>query len=382
MREHKIKKNEDFDRKINRLVSLAIDGLEPLYDPEKKLFTHYILAGKQTPMPDSWVITYSAITLLGLLKTRQADLDVHWFDELEVMGALVQSLEGQFKPGDLGLILWTDAKNDGKHSQVLLEEVKQQTRDGSISQMINSELAWVLTGLSYSKLNDTQDNMVEELANIYYEALKQNFHPETGLFSHMEHAKGRLNIRAQIGSFADQIYSIYALSVYHQAFGWPESKAIALQCADQIYQFQGFQGEWWWHYHAGKGMVASRYPVYATHQNGMGPMGLLKLSEICERDFSAPIQKSMQWLFGDNNLGAEMVEWENNTIWRDIERKAPASYLRYLSFALAVAGLKRPIQCLESVRAFTINKEMRPYQLGWLLYAFADQERHKDVKVK
>jgi hypothetical protein len=114
----------------------------------------------------------------------------------------------------------------------------------------------------------------------------------------------------------------------------------------------------------------------------MGPMGLLKLSEICERDFSAPIQKSMQWLFGDNNLGAEMVEWENNTIWRDIERKAPASYLRYLSFALAVAGFKRPIQCLESVRAFTINKEMRPYQLGWLLYAFAAQERHKDVKVK
>jgi hypothetical protein len=330
-------------------------------------------------MPDSWVITYSAITLLGLLKTRQAHLDVPWFDETGTMGALVQSIEGDFKPGDLGLILWADAKGGGKHCQELFARVKQQARKGSISKMINSELAWVLTGLSYSKLNNAQEGTLEELAIQYYEAIKQNFHPETGLFSHMEHARRLLNIRAQIGSFADQIYSIYTLSVCYQAFGWPESKEIAQQCAERICQFQGPRGEWWWHYHAGQGMVASHYPVYATHQNGMAPMGLLKLSEICDRDFRASIQKSVQWLFGNNDLGVEMIDWEINTIWRDIERKPPASHLRYLSFALAEAGFRKPVQWLESACAFTINQEMRPYQLGWLLYAFADQRRHKDV---
>ena len=104
-------------------------------------------------------------------------------------------------------------------------------------------------------------------------------------------------------------------------------------------------------------------------------MGLLKLSEICDANIKAPIEKSLNWLFADNDLGVEMIEWGINTIWRDIERKSPLSYLRYVSFALAEIGLVRPIDKLESVRAFTINKEMRPYQLGWLLYAFSGLQR-------
>jgi len=61
-------------------------------------------------------------------------------------------------------------------------------------------------------------------------------------------------------------------------------------------------------------------------------------------------------------------------IWRDIERAFPASTIRYLAMFSAKVGLKELVQKLNSPFALKLNGEMRPYELGWLLYAFADQQ--------
>jgi len=357
------------DVPIDKLVELALNGVRLLYDQQEKFFIYYMLNGARVKMPRSWAITYSAICLLGLMEAKQSGWDVNWFSAEETMQGLIQSLDVA-RPGDLGLILWADAKSGGQHSEKLLNLVGLRMQDNFLQERSTTELSWYLTGLCYSQLRRPGDPNIKKLSDQFREKVLANFNRHTGLFSHLC-TNGFANIRAQIGNFADQIYSIYGLSVYSQVYESPESEQLALQCARVICQLQGDKGEWWWHYHARQGIVASRYPVFAVHQDGMAPMALYKLSSVSGEDFQAPIQKSLNWLFGNNDIGSDVIDWKQNIIWRDIHRAFPVSLIRYVSYALAQVGLLGLVQRLETVRAKNLNQEMRPYCLAWLLYAFA-----------
>ena len=66
-----------------------------------------------------------------------------------------------------------------------------------------------------------------------------------------------------------------------------------------------------------------------------------------------------------------MVDLNRKLIWRDIELSPQASITRYISILLAEASLKRSTQQINSKNSLRLNREMRPYELGWLLYAFS-----------
>ena len=366
--------DQNDDVLIKKLIELAVKGLEPLYDREQKLFIHRIVLSGQEQMPRLWSTTYTPITLLGLLKARDHGVNMTWFDETEIMQALIRSIETHdSRPGDIGLILWADAKTGGNYLSQLLKLMQEQVHGDALAQRSTTELSWFLTGLCYSQINHPENELIKDLAHVVYKAVVNNFGRETGLFSHLIGNGRYSSIRSNIGNFADQSYSIYSLSVFYEAYNLPESREIALQCANMICELQGGRGEWWWHYHSKQGGIASRFPVFAVHQDGMAPMALLKISGISGQDFGGPIRKGLDWLLGGNDMAVEMIDWERNVIWRDIERVYPLSTIRYGSYALAQAGLSRPLQLLESVPARKVNREMRPYETGWLLYAFADQ---------
>ena len=56
--------------RIASLQKLSLQGLVNLYDEEKGLFTYFVRRRKRIPMPLSWSICYTAITLLGLNKAN------------------------------------------------------------------------------------------------------------------------------------------------------------------------------------------------------------------------------------------------------------------------------------------------------------------------
>lgn len=359
---------------LTEFVSMALRGLATLYDEQQKLFTYRIQQGHLTMMPLTWSIAYTAMTLIGLIKASQHDWNEFFFiDEAETLQALVRELDRVGRLGDLGLILWADAYCEGNHWQAVLGAVKQWLNEGMLERTTTMELAWLLTGLSYTYQRSGHDGDVEKLAMVLHEAISNNFNRNTGLFRHRYTGNWPGGIRDQISNFADQIYAIYALSTFYEVFDRPESLQLGLQCAHRLCELQGGQGQWWWHYNARRGGIASRYPVFAVHQDGMAPMALFKLSDVSGQDFHQAIHRGLSWLFGANELGLRIVDWDQSVVWRSIERTLPAAYLRYFSIALTEVGWAGAARLFDSVPTFKLNYEMRPYHLGWVLYAFADR---------
>jgi hypothetical protein len=99
----------------------------------------------------------------------------------------------------------------------------------------------------------------------------------------------------------------------------------------------------------------------------MAPMVLFGLGDIIRHDFSPWIYKGLRWINSSNELGFNMEDGAHNVIWRCIFRSR-RSVGRYLK-----AGLGRYSQTVQHERAEDLKVlfECRPYELGWLLYAFS-----------
>lgn len=365
----------------SKLINLAIRGLEPLYDDHQKLFTHKIAQKQLTPEDFHSSITYTAITILGLIRARKNGWGDISINETEALHALVNRINEVPRPGDLGLILWADSHSEGKHTNIIYKAIKDETHDNKLRQLPTFELAWLLTGLCYAHNNVKNDAEYKNLILKLYKAITNNLNTDSGLFGYRHACNWPATIRNNIGNFADQIYSVYALSTYYDIFKQSEAINHAIRCTNRLCELQGSQGQWWWHYQSQKDIIASGYPVYAVHQDGMAPMTLFKLSALSGKDFQPAIQRGINWLRGDNELGIEITDWNKGIIWRDIEWKQPRASLKYVSMATGSLGLKRSSRLLNQIPSYKLNYEMRSYHLGWVLYAFANKYLPQENKV-
>ena len=50
----------------------------------------------------------------------------------------------------------------------------------------------------------------------------------------------------------------------------------------------------------------------------MAPMGLFALEEATGQDFGENIFRGLRWIYGSNELGADVRDFERNVIWRCI----------------------------------------------------------------
>jgi hypothetical protein len=353
-----------------QLNNMAISGLAEMFDIEKNLFCFRVKKIDHGLVKEGISHRYTIISLLGLqqIESQGVSSPVSIPDAL---ATLVESMRDIDNIGDVGLLLWLcsmaspqrliqicsdlDIKNALVHYPDALERRTM-------------ELAWFLTGLSHTKLvlKDGIANLSDLAANTY-NLLKSNYAGK-GIFGHQSLTSFKGMIRGRIGSFADQVYPIYALSRYAQAFSNEEALKIALDCAKTICHLQGSMGQWWWHYDSLTGKVVGRYPVYAVHQDGMAPMALFAINEVSGQDFSKPIIKGLKWIAGNNELGYDLVDTSRNVIWRSIYRQ---KYKMYCDEALSLFGLNRGGKIFKDIK---INFECRPYHLGWILYAFAGRE--------
>lgn len=339
-----------------------------MYVPERKLFCHVLKCGVDGKMQTAGIShRYTMMTLLGLYRLEQAGQE-NQIPMQPVLDALLDDLGWISFAGDLGLLLWLCAvvcpnrvKDIAKSIDIVM--TLQKYSDARVRS--TTELAWLLAGLAHVKeigieLFPGAEGFAEEINRL----LSANQGP-TGIFGHL-HAnssiKGRL--RGSIGSFADQVYPIYALAHYGAAYGNKEAIFQARKCAEAIVRLQGPQGEWWWHYDAASGVVTRPYPVYSVHQDGMAPMALLALSAVAkELDFNRPILRGIGWIGGDSLLGKDMRDFERKLIWRSIALGSARPQVQELTFLL----------CGYTGRNATPNPhivaECRPYELGWALYA-------------
>jgi hypothetical protein len=354
---------------IQELNLLAAKGLVPMFDPESRLFCHRLVRTEQGMVREGLSPRYTIMTLLGLREFEKAGGQSS-FDTNALYESFIQDISWIQCAGDLGLTIWLTATFAPDQLQGFLRGVNLES---SLSHYADArhgrttELAWFLAGLSHAAM--TSSKLVTALTDIAvetYHRIEEN-QSDFGFFGHMHVMKSLPGLlRGRIGSFADQIYPIYAMSKFATTFSVEEPLGSALECGRAICRVQGELGQWWWLYDSQSGRTSSRYPVYSVHQHGMAPMGLFALEEATGQDFKEHIFRGLRWIYGSNELGVDIRDLDQNVIWRCILPKNKQT--KYWDTALSM--VLSPKQNA-SVGPLKILFEDWPYELGWLLYAFA-----------
>jgi hypothetical protein len=356
------------NHKINQLNSLALLGLKEMFDDDKNRFHFRIKKSNHGLIKEGFSLRYTIISLLGLHKIKMHGFESPIDIESIIEDIITRSYEID-NIGDLGLLMWLCALAKPQKIKQIFEIFKIEHALNTYKdarQLCTMELSWFLAGLAHIAIStENADQRVTKLMSKVFQLLRKNYGGK-GIFRH----NGRNSlvglIRGRIGSFADQVYPIYAFSKYYQACGNKVAIDIALESAETICKLQGHLGQWWWHYDSATSKVIGRYPVYAVHQDGMAPMALFALRDVSGIDFTAYIFKGLDWIFGDNEICVNLISCQQDLIWRSIYRNKYKTYLdEILSLVKYNSNEKR-------YKNLIILTECRPYHLGWLLYAFAD----------
>ena len=354
---------------LPELNALAARGLVAMFDADRQLFCNRLVRTKRGLVREGLSPRYTIMTLLGLRELELAGGHSP-FDTEAIYNSFIRDTRWIRCAGDLGLLVWLTAafapdQLGGRFRRTDLETALDRYQDAREGRTM--ELAWFLAGLAQAALAspglipDLTDPAVET-----YHRLKEN-QVESGLFGHMSTSKSVAGfLRGRIGSFADQVYPIYAMAKCATTFHVEEPLVSALECAAALCGTQGELGQWWWLYESRTGRVSSRYPVYSVHQHGMAPMSLFALEEATGQSFKDFIYKGLRCIYGANELRTDMRDFSQNLIWRCILPKRKQT--KYWDTALSL--LRSPNE-KAPVGALQILFEERPYELGWLLYAFA-----------
>jgi hypothetical protein len=355
------------ERNVSALCDLAAAGLGQMFDTKRQLFCHTFARTKGGMSRQGLSPRYTMMTLLGLHRYesfgRRSPVAI-----APVLDALIEDTSWLTSAGDLGLLLWACAElNPDRLPQVYratrAEEALSRFPDGH--QGSTMEVAWYLTGLAASYLVGYSDlpGMAEQI-DTARKILESN-RGTSGVYGHRARS-GPLTtyIRRRIGSFADQVYPTIALAKVSQALSDTDAGEMALRTAQKMCELQGAMGEWSWHYDSATGKEVSRYPVYSVHQHAMAPMMLFAAAEATGHDFSEATYKGLAWISGKNELHRDFIEPSLSLVWRCIYLKPPQAY---------VDAAQRFLQLRRGASSFQpkVRYECRPYELGWLLYAFA-----------
>jgi len=192
--------------------------------------------------------------------------------------------------------------------------------------------------------------------------------PGSGLFPHAVGPGLVPRWRSHVACFADQVYPIQALARLHMAIGDIDALATAQACTDRICQLQGNAGQWWWHYDVRTGSVVEGYPVYSVHQHAMGPMALLDLRAAGGSVEMSTIANSLRWMQARPESGEDIIREDLDLTWRKVARRDPLKLVR-AGMALTTAARPgwRPTRLDKVLTPGVIDRECRPYELGWLL---------------
>ena len=300
----------------------------------------------------------------------------------DLLGRVRDRVQGVDDIGDIALWVWAACEGRAEDAARFVQRMKELW-PRQVESCHAVEVAWVVKACV--RAYEADATLRPEVLPILEDARRRLtglFEERSGLFRRHRRPGFRQRFSGEIACFADQVYPIVALSDVAGTLGDACAKEMAGRTADRICDFQGPLGQWLWHYDIPRNRVCEAYPVFSVHQHGMAPMALLACDSVTGKDHRTAIEKGIRWIWGQNELGLDLVLPEEGIILRDIERREPEKLSRKVKAACCVLGI-RPAGALlcAPFRGFKVNYECRPYELGWILYAWADQVGRRTEKL-
>ncbi|GIJ44577.1 hypothetical protein Val02_14630 [Virgisporangium aliadipatigenens] len=362
----------DNTRLVDRLCTVALEGLPRMYRPDSDEFAFTRARSTSGELELRGTSTrYAAIVALGAqwLPEEKQRAVLGGMNVEEFVALLVSRLDRTTNLGDAGLIAWAAAQSAHPLLPKALERLRELDDPNKPQYVV--EASWVVAALASSI---GQAEVKDHLAAAR-ERLLVSRHGNSPLFPHGT-GPGLLPwYRSHVACYADQVYPIQALAILHRMRGDEEAKTAAVRAADRICELQGPGGQWWWHYDARTGGLVEGYPVYTVHQASMGPMALLDLTDAGGPSYREAIERGLRWITDPaEHRGHEtepIVHDADGVTWRKIYRGDPKKVVRAVQglTTKAVPGLHMP-GIDAAYKPFALDRECRPYEFGWLLYAW------------
>jgi hypothetical protein len=373
---------------VHDLVALAVRGLSASFIPHTGQFAQTVRAVRSSGgvelVQEGQSLRYAAIVALGLaqLTSVQQTAVLGGMTVADLLAVAVEQAATATDPGAVALTAWAGAEAGGEPVGSLLGRLDARLAEGDALPTV--DVAWMLTAavasLKAPALTDVDRAHAQHIVGHTRERLL-GAQGRTGLFPHALPATSLGRWRAHVGCFADQVYPIQALARLAGHTGDSAALAGANRAAGRICDLQGPAGQWWWHYDARLGSVVEGYPVYSVHQHAMAPMALHDLAEAGGDDHGESVRAGLSWLETHPEVLDELISDRRAQVWRKVGRREPVKAARMLQ---AVATSLRPgwrLPGLDSVLPPTrIDHECRPYELGWLLYAWGGRDPRVDVE--
>ena len=360
---------------VEALVTLAVQGLPASFIPETAEFAQTVRAMRTATgvelVREGTSLRYAAIVALGLARLttpEQAsvlgDLSVD-----DLVAAVRKRAMSSTDPGAIALAAWAAAEACGSPDSALLERLGTILLAGRPVPTVDT--AWMLTAAVASlRASGATGGPAAGVARLTRDLLleAQGRH---GIFPHALPATSLGRWRAHIGCFADQVYPIQALARLAALYDDPAALAGANRAAERICALQGDAGQWWWHYDARDGSVVERFPVYSVHQHAMAPMALFDLAAAGGDDHRASIIRGLGWLDAHPEVLPDLVSPGRGQVWRKVGRREPAKAARKVSAVTTSLRRGWHLPGLQVVLPPNqVDYECRPYELGWLVYAW------------
>jgi hypothetical protein len=355
---------------LARLREVACSGLTQAYQPASATFPQTMRGRATSAGPQVWAegqsTRYASMAALGLstLPVDRQRRVLSGSTAAELAQQAARRAEGNADPGMVAIAAWAAAEVGRSYEASLFGDLTGRLDRGEPIPVV--DLSWALTAAVAARDLGPTDALAGRVA--------QRLMAEqgtSGAFPHLSPADRQPRFRRHIGCFADQVYPIQAMSRWSRAGGGVDALLAANRCADVITARQGAAGQWWWHYDVRDGSVVERFPVYSVHQHAMGPMALLELAEAGGHDHRAAVDAGLDWLVTHPEVVDELIVDQLGVVWRKVGRRERFKAARALSAVTTSVHRGWLLPGLDRVLPpEVVDHECRPYELGWLLYAW------------